>query len=82
METRYLYCSECHRLFQFTGGEQAFYLKMGLSTPKRCPRCRKEKKARYADPYNGWENTMSAPSHTKPGHTRVHYPPHVVGGFR
>lgn len=82
METRTLYCNDCHRLFKFTAGEQNFYQKMKLATPCHCPECREKRRERYGDPNFGWAGTMCAPTHTKPGHTRVHYAPYVVGGLR
>ena len=35
---------KCGAEFEFTKGEQKFYAEKGLSEPKRCPKCRAEKK--------------------------------------
>ncbi len=82
MQTKTLYCYECHKLFVFSFGEQSFYQKMKLNTPRHCPKCRKLRKDRYADPYYGWKGTMCAPAHVTSGHTRIHYAPYIVGGMR
>ena len=55
---------------------------MKLNTPRHCPKCRKLRKDRYADPYYGWKGTMCAPAHVTSGHTRIHYAPYIVGGMR
>jgi len=81
-EPRILYCYECHKLFEFSLGEQAFYKRKKLKTPEHCPACRAKRKMRFSDPYYGWEGTMGAPSHAKTGHARVHYAPYIVGGMR
>ena len=39
-------CVDCGKEFVFTEGEQAFYKEKGFENePKRCPDCRKAKKA-------------------------------------
>jgi hypothetical protein len=38
-----LECILCGKTFMFTGGEQKWYQKRGLSRPKRCPDCREQK---------------------------------------
>ena len=40
-----LICQDCHQNFTFTEGEQSFYEMHEFSEPKRCPDCRKKKKA-------------------------------------
>ena len=41
-----LQCSDCGLEFTFTAGEQEFYASRGLQNePKRCPECRRAKKA-------------------------------------
>jgi hypothetical protein len=37
-------CVDCEKTFVFSSGEQAFYKSKALSPPKRCPRCRKQRK--------------------------------------
>lgn len=40
-----LQCSECHKDFTWTAGEQDFFQRRGFQQPKRCTNCRKTKKA-------------------------------------
>ena len=41
-----LQCSDCGLAFTFTAGEQEFYASRGLQNePRRCPDCRRAKKA-------------------------------------
>lgn len=48
MPDRTLICQDCSREFVFTEGEQEFYKEKGLQNePKRCPECRKAKKAQF-----------------------------------
>ena len=45
-EDKELSCVECGEAFVFTAGEQEFYTDKGFKNePKRCPKCRKERKA-------------------------------------
>jgi len=39
----------CEGTFTFTERDQEFYTEKGYTTPKRCPVCRKIKKAKFAD---------------------------------
>jgi rubrerythrin len=39
-----LVCKDCGTVFNFTIGEQAYYLAKMLSTPRRCPACRKRRR--------------------------------------
>ncbi len=47
-----LQCADCGQEFIFTAGEQEFYASRGLQNePKRCPECRRTRKAdRYGSP--------------------------------
>ncbi|MFW6122500.1 MAG: zinc-ribbon domain containing protein, partial [Petrotogales bacterium] len=36
-------CVRCGKIFVFTGSEQKWYQKRGLSQPKRCPSCIEER---------------------------------------
>lgn len=45
LDDRYLTCADCGNTFTWTQGEQEFYISKGLSEPKRCPACRKLRKA-------------------------------------
>lgn len=77
-----LLCRDCFLLFDFSERDQVFYKKNGWPKPIRCPHCQKLHKEKLKDPYYGWESTMSSGFSRKQRHTRVHYAPHVVGGFR
>ena len=50
-EDKTLQCSDCGQQFTFTAGEQEFYESRGLQNePKRCPECRRTRKAqRYGN---------------------------------
>ncbi|HET6204218.1 MAG TPA: zinc-ribbon domain containing protein [Planctomycetota bacterium] len=41
-----LTCSDCQKTFAFTDQEQAFFQERGFAPPKRCPECRKARRAR------------------------------------
>jgi CxxC-x17-CxxC domain-containing protein len=44
---RQIPCSECHKLFTFTAGEQRWYNERGFEhPPRRCGDCRKARKER------------------------------------
>lgn len=49
-----LECKDCGRNFTFTKGEQEFYAQKGLSTPTRCPDCRRARKQQKAS--GGYDN--------------------------
>jgi len=45
-QNKSLQCSDCGQEFIFTAGEQEFYSSRGLQNePKRCPQCRRARKA-------------------------------------
>ena len=45
-EDKSLQCADCSVEFTFTAGEQEFYASRGLQNePKRCPECRRARKA-------------------------------------
>ena len=77
-----LFCKDCRKMFVFSEYEQTFYASRKWSEPVRCPDCRKIHKEKQKDPFFGWRSSMSPGFTRKHRHTRVHYPPHVVGGFR
>lgn len=79
---KHLTCIDCRQLFPFEAGEQDFFKRRGWSDPIRCPCCRKKHKEAMSDPYYGIESVMARSIGARHRHTRVHYPPHVVGGFR
>ncbi|TDT60975.1 zinc-ribbon domain-containing protein [Fonticella tunisiensis] len=46
MSDKTLVCKDCGKEFIFTEGEQQFYREKGFENePKRCPECRKARKA-------------------------------------
>lgn len=49
----YFVCSDCGKYFYLTNSEISFYKKKELFLPKRCGKCRVEKKARYAKQRTG-----------------------------
>ena len=55
-----LQCSDCGQEFTFTAGEQEFYASRGLQNePKRCPECRRARKAeRFGDGSYGSRRQM------------------------
>ena len=43
-------CSDCGQQFTFSAGEQEFYSSRSLQNePKRCPQCRRAKKAQRSE---------------------------------
>jgi CxxC-x17-CxxC domain-containing protein len=56
LQDKSLQCSDCGLEFAFTVGEQEFYASRGLQNePKRCPECRRARKAgRYGN--NSYES--------------------------
>ncbi|MGA2482148.1 MAG: zinc-ribbon domain containing protein [Candidatus Acidiferrales bacterium] len=43
-----LVCQDCGHDFVWTAGEQSYYQRKQLATPKRCPHCRKTKRQVFA----------------------------------
>ena len=43
-QDREIVCLDCHQPFTWTGPEQEFYAERKFETPKRCRKCRKERK--------------------------------------
>lgn len=80
MQERFLFCRDCHKLFVFSVEEQHYFSKKGWVAPCRCPTCRKAKKERDRDPYEGWQRTMGSPRYAKRGHQRVHYSGLIIAG--
>ncbi len=44
LDGTHLMCVECKQSFLFETGEQKFYKMRGLTPPKRCTSCRRQKK--------------------------------------
>ena len=52
-EDKSIQCSDCGTAFTFSAGEQEFFQSKGFTNePKRCPSCRRAKKARRPDSGN------------------------------
>lgn len=77
-----LKCKDCGRSFIFDAGEQKYYTLRGWNPPKRCKSCQQLRKTKSYDPYAGWQSLMMPGNCKKQRHTRVHYAPYTVGGFR
>jgi len=75
----YLFCRDCHRMFTVT--QQQLERWKGRE-PSRCIDCHREYKEKCKDPYFGWESTFFGGGCGKHRRSRVHYAPHVVGGYR
>ena len=75
-------CKDCGYPFSLTHSEQLFYQHHFGSLPKRCKRCRQIQHKIRADPYYGFEEVFANYMPTKPRRNRVHYAPHLVGGFK
>jgi hypothetical protein len=46
LEDKMIQCIECPDQFEFTVGEQKYFVDKGFKEPKRCPACRQNKKIR------------------------------------
>ena len=59
-EDRYLQCSDCGTSFVFSAEEQSYFQSKGYTNePKRCPDCRRARKAqRNVGDSNGYERRM------------------------
>jgi uncharacterized membrane protein YsdA (DUF1294 family) len=51
MSDQRIECIDCGQVFTWTEGERQFYRQHGLSAPKRCPQCRRQRK---------WERSQSS----------------------
>lgn len=59
-----------------------FYAGNGWDTPEHCAFCLKMRRRERADHYYGIYEVMTSHVTLKKRKQRVHYKPHVVGGFR
>ena len=75
-------CKTCGRTFELTEKQIDFYNMRGWSTPKHCITCRDEAREDRQSPYYGWQEVMANYMPCKQRRQRVHYKPHLVGGFR
>ncbi len=80
--TREIICKDCGCKFPFSENQQSAYTANGFCEPKRCPICREEMKRKRASPYYGLEEVMANWVALPRRRNRVHYKPHIVGGFR
>ena len=80
MEEEILFCRDCHKLFVFSVEEQHYFAGKRWNAPCRCPACRKAKKERDRDPYEGWQSTIESFRCAKRGHKRVHYSGPIIAG--
>jgi CxxC-x17-CxxC domain-containing protein len=54
-EDKTLQCADCGQQFTFTAGEQEFYSSRGFQNePKRCPDCRRTRKAQRSGEGGGY----------------------------
>lgn len=54
-EDKTLQCADCGQQFTFTAGEQEFYATRGFQNePKRCPDCRRSRKAQRSGDSGGY----------------------------
>ena len=44
LQDKKLICCDCGAQFTFSAGEQAYFKSKQLSQPKRCPRCREQRR--------------------------------------
>jgi len=51
-----LQCVECGKIFEFSAEDQEFYAQKGYSSPKRCPECRENRKARSNNSRGGYRS--------------------------
>ncbi|MBT9136997.1 MAG: hypothetical protein DDT34_02083 [Firmicutes bacterium] len=54
-EDQQLTCCDCGKPFVFSAGEKAFYWSKGLSEPKRCKKCRLERRLTLVQARRGGE---------------------------
>ena len=80
MEKEVLYCRDCHKLFVYSEEERHYFTQKGWKPPCRCSACRKAKRERIQDPYDGWESTMGSFRNARRGHRRVHYSGLIIAG--
>lgn len=75
-------CRDCGYPFELTKSELLFYHRCFGNEPKRCKKCRQIQKEIRADTYYGIDEAFTNYVPTRPRRNRVHYAPHLVGGFR
>ncbi len=61
----YIICSNCKKRFSITNGEYEFFINKGLSLPKKCKECRKNKT--NVTPSPTWYNQTVSQSHNSSG---------------
>ncbi len=54
-----LACGECKKNYKIVRGELAFYRKMNLPIPRKCPNCRRKDRMKLQTPKKLWKRTCS-----------------------
>jgi len=80
--TEKFYCKTCGCEFTLTEKQIKYYVGRGWTTPKHCRSCREENREEKQSQYYGLLEAMSNYTPCKKRRQRVHYRPHLVGGFR
>lgn len=80
--TKQIVCCDCGKFFQFTDKQQKEYEEKSFCEPRRCKNCKNLMKELRNSPYFGIEEVMRNNVSLRKRRQRVHYPPHIVGGFR
>ncbi|MGN0171752.1 MAG: zinc-ribbon domain containing protein [Acutalibacteraceae bacterium] len=75
-------CKSCGSPFTLTENQIAFYEGRGWPIPKHCKPCIENNRKERADRYYGLDEAMTNYTPCKKRRQRVHYKPHIVGGFR
>ncbi len=75
-------CKSCGCEFTLTKKQIEFYVNNEWSTPCHCSDCREANRQERSSPYYGLYEVMANYTPCKKRRQRVHYKPHLVGGFR
>lgn len=80
--TKQIFCKNCGREFTLTEKQIDYYLNQDWKIPKHCPSCRKESRQEKSSQYYGLYEAIANYIPCKKRRQRVHYHPHIVGGYR
>ncbi len=80
--SKQIICEECTTIFYLSNKQLSFYSSRGFSNPKRCPACREKRRRIRLEKFFGIEEVMQNHMPLRRRKQRVHYAPHIVGGFR
>jgi len=75
-------CKSCGTRFSLTERQVDFYVENDWSLPTHCVACRKNNREERCSPYFGLAEAMTNWASTKKRRQRVHYAPHIVGGYQ